>query len=225
EEGGRAFLAMEYVRGEPLSATVPSEGLPGETVLRYGAQIADALAHAHEHGVLHRDLKGSNVLITPEGRPKVLDFGLAKLAVCRGGWAGDSTVSDELTAKGTILGTYPYMAPEVFRGETADARADVWALGVMLYHAAGGKLPFRGKTSTEVGAAVRRAAPAPLGPQVPGGLWAVIHGCLMKEPSQRYQSAAEVRAALELLREVSSRSAVTVKAAPERDRRWVWAVV
>ena len=124
EEDSQAYIAMEHVKGSTLTALVPPEGLPPETVIRYGSQIADALAHAHERNLLHRDLKGSNVLITPEGRVKVLDFGLAKQIQDQK--LLDATRSQEpLTDAGSIVGTVHFLAPELLRAERPDARSDI----------------------------------------------------------------------------------------------------
>ena len=193
EEGGRVYIAMEYVPGRPLAELIPAGGLPAETVVRYGAQIADALAHAHERGVVHRDVKPSNVLVTPEGRVKVLDFGLAKHR------PADAPQGPSLTEAETIVGTPEYLAPEVLRGEAADARSDLWSLGVLLHRMAAGSAPFRGASVYELSAAILNEAPAPLPARVPAGLSAVIARCLTRDPAQRWRSAAEVRAALEAL--------------------------
>ena len=197
EAGGQAYIAMELVEGKPLSALVPGQGLPVETVLRFGSQIADALAHAHERRIVHRDLKSANVVITPEGRAKVLDFGLAKRI--SGEELAEVTTRSQasLTQAGALIGTVPYMAPEQLRGQPADARSDVWALGVMLYEMVAGARPFQGQTSFELSSAILNQVPPPLSPAVPTQLGAVIERCLAKEPGQRYQQGSEVRAALE----------------------------
>ena len=222
ESAGEAYIAMEYVAGRPLSALVPGEGLRTETLLRYALQISDALAHAHQRRVIHRDLKSSNVVITPEGRAKVLDFGLAKRlreqdldAVTR------SQMS--LTEAGTVVGTLHYLAPEALRGRPADERSDLWALGVMLYEMATGQLPFQGKTSFELTSGILREPPAPFPERVPAGLRGVIQRCLVKEPGERYQNAVEVRAALEALQSDSAVSApVSTPTAPRRV--WLWPI-
>lgn len=127
EAGGELFIAFELVDGRALNQMIPSEGLPAETVVRYGIQIADALAHAHARGIIHRDLKSANIMVTPEGRAKVLDFGLAQHAS-----AEDLTAAtrSRQTAEqgGGIAGTLAYMAPEQLRGQPADARSDIWSL-------------------------------------------------------------------------------------------------
>ncbi len=222
EAEGRAYIAMELVEGRPLSGLVPAEGLPIESVLRYGAQVADALAHAHERGVVHRDLKSANVVVTAEGRAKVLDFGLAgrlpdqKLAEATRSRAA-------LTATHAVAGTLPYMAPEALRGEPADARSDLWALGVLLYEMAAGKLPFEGQTGFELSSAILREPPRTLGARVPAGLRAIIQRLLTKESGQRYQRAGEVRAALEALQSDTAIAAVPASRAFGR-RWWLWAV-
>jgi serine/threonine protein kinase len=198
ETNGELYIVMELVEGKPLRSLIGEIGLPVESVLRYGVQIANALGRAHDRGIVHRDLKSSNVVITSEGLVKVLDFGLAKRVeggIFEGSTRSFATIQDASTVSGTL----PYMAPEVLRGEGADYRGDLWALGVVLYEAASGRLPFEGRTSFEISSAILREMPKPLGPPVPPGLWATIQRCLVKEPTQRYQRAGEVQAALEAL--------------------------
>ena len=199
EADGKSYIVMEFVSGRSLAEQIPEDGLPVETVICYGEQIADAMAHAHERGVIHRDLKTPNVIVMPGGRVKVLDFGLAKHLT-----PGEITLKTQsistLTSEGAIVGTMHYMAPELFRGEPADARSDVWALGVVLYEMANGKRPFRGRTSYELSSMILHDSPPPLRDNVPLGLRSVIEHCLAKEPAQRYQHASEIRAALEALR-------------------------
>jgi hypothetical protein len=214
EEGEQAFLAMEYVEGRPLRDLTSAGDLPVETVLRYGVQIADALAHAHARGIVHRDLKSANVMVTPEGRIKVLDFGLAR-KMSRAGV--DETTLSHATAAGAVVGTLHYMAPEVLRGEPTDARGDVWALGVVLHEMCSGELPFRGHTGFEVSGAILKEPPTPLPSNVPPGLRTVIGRCLAKSPGERYQHAEEVRAALETLQSGGR------IASPALTRRWALA--
>jgi len=199
EAEGHTFIAMELVDGRPLSASIPAGGMPIDVVIRYGEQMAEALDHAHSRGVLHRDIKSSNVVVTPEGRIKILDFGLAKRVT--EDIANEATLSQvsPLTQAGSIAGTLGYLAPEVLSGQPADARSDLWALGVVLYEMANGALPFQGRTSFEVSSAILRESSKALPPRVPPGLRAVIQRCLAKEPAQRYQRASEVRAALEAI--------------------------
>jgi serine/threonine protein kinase/Flp pilus assembly protein TadD len=199
EENGQNYIVMEFVKGRSLTEQIPENGLPADTVIRYGEQIADAMAHAHEHGVIHRDLKSPNVIVTSAGRVKVLDFGLAK-HMTPGEISLQTKSISTLTSEGAIVGTMHYMAPELFRGESADARSDIWALGVILYEMANGKRPFRGKTSYELSSVILHEDPPRLADNIPLGLRAVIEHCLAKDPQQRYQHASEVRAALEALR-------------------------
>jgi photosystem II stability/assembly factor-like uncharacterized protein len=195
ESDGELYIVMELIEGKSLHEMCADSGLAVDAVLRYGSQIASALGRAHDRGVVHRDLKSGNILVTPEGLVKVLDFGLAKHVETE---VFEGTTRSFATVGGTsnISGTLPYMAPEVFRGEPADHRSDLWALGVVLYEAASGRLPFEGRTGFEISSAILREVPRPLGPPVPPSLWSVIQRCLAKEPAQRYQTAGEVQAAL-----------------------------
>jgi serine/threonine-protein kinase len=189
------FIAMELVEGHSLAERLAAGGLLPDEVLRYGLQVADAVAHAHERGVVHRDLKCANVVITPEGRAKVLDFGLARrLAEQDLESVTRSLVS--LTAPNAVVGTLAYMAPEQLRGQPADARSD-GALGVMLHEMAAGERPFHGRTSFELSSAILSEAPQPLPGRVPPALQGVIARCLSREPGARYRNAGELRAALE----------------------------
>jgi serine/threonine protein kinase/tetratricopeptide (TPR) repeat protein len=196
EAGGRPFIVMELVDGSPLSSLIPSEGLRPELVVRYGVQIAAALAHAHDHGIIHRDIKAANVIITPSGQVKVLDFGLARLH-------GDLELADatrsaqSATNASAVVGTLPYIAPEILRGEEAGPRSDIWSFGVTLFEMATGNRPFRGQTGYELTSKILREPLPPLPPQLPPGLRTVMERCLEKEPGHRYQRASEVGAALE----------------------------
>jgi len=213
ESSGALYIVMELVEGKSLSALIGSAGLPVESVLRYGVQIAGALAHSHGRSIVHRDLKSSNVVVTPEGLVKVLDFGLARHLPREVLGEATETVAPLEGAVG-LTGTLPYMAPEVLRGEEGDLRSDLWALGVVLYEAAAGQLPFRGRTSFEVSSAILRELPPPLPSRIPPSLWAIIQRCLAKEPAQRYQRASEVHAALEAVQ-----SAAIANTEPPADQR------
>ena len=211
ETEGELYIAMELLDGKTLREMCGETGVPPESVLRYGIQIASALARAHDRGIIHRDLKTANVVITPDGLAKVLDFGLAKQS--SGGMFEGPTQSLVTPGTSSVSGTLPYMAPEILQGEAPDHRSDLWALGVVLYEAAAGRLPFAGRTAFEISAAIMREIPGTLGPPVPPGLWAIIQRCLSKEPAQRYQRASEIQAALEAVQ-----SAAIVSAAPSPDR-------
>ncbi|MGH9529848.1 MAG: protein kinase domain-containing protein [Terriglobales bacterium] len=196
ETDGELYIAMELVEGKSLNAMCVGVGLPPESVLRYGIQITSALARAHDKGIVHRDLKTANIVVGSEGLVKVLDFGLAK-RVGGGILEGPTQSLASIQDASGLSGTLPYMAPEILRGESADYRSDLWALGAVLYESASGRLPFEGRTGFEISSAIMRELPKPLGPPVPPGLWAIIQRCLAKEPTQRYQRASEVQASLE----------------------------
>lgn len=192
------FIVMELVDGQPLSELVGAGGLPIDDAVRYGKQIADALAHAHRHGVTHRDLKTANVLVTPDGRAKVLDFGLAR-TLSRETVKDLSQSRESSTGEGLVAGTLSVLAPEILRGEKADERSDVWSLGVLLHEMASGERPFRGATGFELSGAILHAAPSPLPDRVPASFREVVQRCLEKDPRSRYQNAGEVHAALAAL--------------------------
>jgi hypothetical protein len=206
DEGGRLYLVMELIEGESLRAQIRGQGLAVESVLRYGAQIAAALAHAHGRNIVHRDLKTSNIVVTPEGLIKVLDFGLARRLPAEAPEDPTATL-EAVDTSASVTGTLAYMAPEVLRGEPADTRSDLWALGVVLYEAASGQLPFQGKTTFEISSAILHALPPPLPSRIPPSLWAIIQRCLAKHPAQRYQRASEVRAAIEAVESAASTGA------------------
>ena len=192
---GVPFIVMEYVNGRPLHEVL-RERLPRpRQALDYAVQIADALAHAHAHGIIHRDLKSSNVVVDATGTPIVLDFGLARRLPDGAGAAGSTA-----TVGGELAGTVSHMAPELLRGERADARSDVWSLGVLLYELATGTLPFRGRTTFETSSAILGEPPRPMGARVPLALRLVIERCLRKDPESRFQRADLVRDELTRIR-------------------------
>ncbi len=216
---GIRFLTMELVEGQTLSDLVPAGGLPPSRVLELAIPLADALVAAHERGVIHRDLKPGNVMVTRDGRVKVLDFGLAKMV------REDSsspeltlaaTMESPLSSDGQVLGTVPYMAPEQLRGETADARSDLFAFGIMLYELATGRRPFTGDSSAEVASSILRDLPAPLSQvraDVPGDLERIVSHCLEKSPRERVQTALDVNNELRRLRKVLERGEPEKRAA------------
>jgi serine/threonine-protein kinase len=197
EAEGQAYIVMEYVEGRPLSEWIARRSVTVEQALRYAVQIADGLAHAHERGVVHRDLKCANVVITSEERVKVLDFGLAKRLSGTDLTEATTHSQASLSEAGAVVGTLPYMAPEQLRGEPADAASDIWALGVMLYEMIVGARPFQGQTGFELSSAILNRPPPPLPAKVPVELRAVIERCLAKERARRYQRGSEARAVLE----------------------------
>ncbi|HET9262607.1 MAG TPA: protein kinase [Vicinamibacterales bacterium] len=194
---GHPFIVMELVEGESLDRRLAGQGLGLPAVLRLGAQIAAGLEHAHARGIVHRDLKSANVAVTSDGRAKILDFGIAR-RIPTSDLANATRAAATLTSQKEIAGTLSYMAPEVLQGQPADARSDLWALGVLLVEMATGTLPFRGETGFALTSAILRDPPDIPAAVVPP-LAAVIRGLLAKEPGQRYQSAAEVSSVLERL--------------------------
>ena len=197
EADGQAYIAMELVEGRTLSAMLHAGPLPAEHVVHYGRQLADALTHAHERGIIHRDLKSNNVIVTPDRRVKVLDFGLAKRAVDSDMTAAVTEIHASLTQAGTAVGTLPYMSPEQLRGEPVRVSSDIWALGVVLYEMATGARPFTGNTPFELSAAILSDEPIPVPFDLRPELRTAIASCLVKDARRRYATAVDVRAALD----------------------------
>src|SRR5215469_1977006 len=193
---GVDFLAMELIPGKSLNEKLREGPLPEDEVVRLGMQLVEGLAAAHERGVIHRDLKPGNLIVTPEGRLKILDFGLAKLLHSDPG----TDVTQSITkASSSISGTLPYMAPEQLRGEPPNACSDLYAAGVVLYELATGTRPFRDAHSpTLIGAILHESPPPPraVNPSICPSLETVILKALERESSRRYQSARELRVAL-----------------------------
>ncbi|HET7292824.1 MAG TPA: protein kinase [Vicinamibacteria bacterium] len=202
------FLAMELVEGEDLAERLKRGAIPIDETLTIARQVADALEEAHERGIVHRDLKPANVKLTPDGRAKVLDFGLAKACAGDGGEGSrpelshSPTLTRAGTEAGVILGTAAYMSPEQARGRRVDKRADVWAFGVVLYEMLTGRRPFGGETASEILAAVIKdpADLAALGPEVPSGIRRLIDRCLRKDPRERLRDIGDARHVLEEVR-------------------------
>ncbi|HEY0157593.1 MAG TPA: protein kinase [Thermoanaerobaculia bacterium] len=227
-----AFLIMELLEGETLADRLSRGALPLADVLRYGKQIADALAAAHRAGIVHRDLKPGNVMLTKSGA-KLLDFGLAKQAA---GFAASDpnapTVAHEenekpLTREGTIVGTFQYMAPEQLEGLEADARTDIFAFGNVLYEMLTGRRAFEGKTRTSLIAAIVDREPAPIStlqPLTPPSLEHVVLKCLEKDPNARWQSARDVGSELEWIERSGTSTSRAAAARPKPSWRQ-WALV
>ncbi len=200
EADGVHFLTMQLVEGESLDRLIPEHGLGVDRIVEIGAAVAEALAAAHAKDVVHRDLKPANVMVTPDGRVKVLDFGLAKSAAPSSDDALDSEMATDLhTRGGIVIGTMPYMSPEQVAGRALDRRTDIFSLGVLLYEMATGRRPFAGASSAELASAILRDPPPDLATRsadLPEGLKQVITRCLEKDPDARLQSMREVEAAL-----------------------------
>jgi serine/threonine-protein kinase len=208
ESGGIHFLAMELVDGHGLDRLLRAGALTVPRLLDVAIQLADALAAAHSRGIVHRDLKPGNVMVTRDGRVKVLDFGLAKLVAVAGddmdsASSREQTLSQPLTADGKVAGTVPYMSPEQLEGRALDHRTDIFSLGVILYKMATGQRPFQGLSSPSVMSAILRDIPKSVSEvrdELPLPLARIIERCLEKDRDRRYQSAADVRLDLEALR-------------------------
>jgi serine/threonine protein kinase len=184
---------MEYVEGETLKAKVTRGPLDSTEIVSVAIQIAAALDAAHSAGIIHRDIKSSNIVITPRGHAKVLDFGLAKRTMLAESLAQDAT--NEATESGVVLGTVSYMSPEQALGNTLDHRSDLFSLGVVLYEMATGRLPFPGSSAYEIVDQIVRLDPTliqSINPSVPARLQQIISRCLKKKPEDRFQSAVEL---------------------------------
>ena len=193
ESDGVHFLTMQLVEGLPLDRLICQNGLPVEQIIEIAEALADALAAAHEKGIVHRDLKPANVMVTNQGRVKVLDFGLAK--DIRGSNLADTMTSDSRTQVGVVMGTPAYMSPEQTSGRPLDHRTDIFSLGVLLHEMATGRRPFEGNSSAELVSAILRDTP-PLvteaRPELPSDLARVVRRCLEKDPRYRVQTARDV---------------------------------
>ena len=227
EAGGHAFIAMELVAGRALDQMIPPKGMRLNEALKIGIQVADALARAHAAGITHRDLKPANIMVTPEGRVKILDFGLVKLTEPGLTSEADTTRTmaaadgSPQTAEGTVVGTAAYMSPEQAEGKTVDSRSDIFSLGAVLQEMLSGQRAFQGSSAMATLAAVLRANPAPLPDSVPRELGKVVARCLRKDPERRVQHVSDVKLALEEIKEESESGAL---ATAEPGRRPVWLV-
>jgi Tol biopolymer transport system component len=221
---GTSFLVMELLEGESLADRLEKGPLTPDQVLRFGSQIADALDRAHKQGVVHRDVKPGNVMITKTGA-KLLDFGLARSGVesqALRGLTEAATAAKPLTQEGTILGTFQYMAPEQLEGQEADSRTDIFALGGLLYEMATGRPAFDGTSRTSLIAAIVSSHPAPISsvtPMNPPALDHVVRKCMEKDPDDRWQSAHDVASELRWLTEAGSQAGVSTAITIRRKTR------
>src|SRR5262249_41322807 len=242
-QGGVDYLVMEYLEGETLAGRLEKGPLPPEQLLKLGIEITQALEKAHRQGVVHRDLKPGNVMLTKSGA-KLMDFGLAKTAASAigavvgaggapltpssptGSIADLTANASPLTQKGTIVGTFQYMAPEVLQGAEADARSDIFSLGCVLYEMATGKAAFDGKTQISVLAAILEKEPEPMAtlqPMTPPALEMVVKSCLAKDPNERLQTAHDLKLQLSWTSQVSA-AVKPAKASPRRKGWLPWAM-
>ena len=208
EQNGMAFIAMEFLEGVTLEHLIHGQPVELDRLLGISSEIADALAAAHSKNIIHQDIKPGNIFVSGNGHAKVLDFGLAKMAV-----SGDKdceTATLTLTQAGMAMGTLPYMSPEQLRGQRVDQRTDIFSMGAVLYEMATGQRPFVGGTSMEISSAILRDTPkavTELRAELPSGVQRIVERCLAKEPTERYASARELRDAVERVRrDISSGS-------------------
>jgi serine/threonine protein kinase len=227
------FLTMELLEGESLKEVIRKDGLPLDRILEIAIPLTDGIATAHENDIIHRDLKPANIMVTKEGRVKILDFGIAKVRTRARGGESTEVSTQALTIEGVTLGTLPYMSPEQVEGGKVDERSDVFSLGVILYEMATGERPFHGENATALGWAILRDRPAKLdrlGADLPDDLNRIVRRCLEKDPEKRYQTAKDVRNELQDLpgdhipQRVERRTAKTIEekvAGPPKKKPWV----
>jgi eukaryotic-like serine/threonine-protein kinase len=227
EHEGSPYVVSELLEGQTLREQMGKRALPVRKAIEYGIQIARGLAAAHEKGIVHRDLKPENLFITSDGRLKILDFGLAKLMRAERGPGGGETSAPTQTEPGVVLGTMGYMAPEQVRGEAVDQRADIFALGAVLYEMLSGRRAFPGATSADTMSMILSHDPPSLSRlrrDISLDLDRAVSRCLEKSPRERYQSAWDLACELERLAGArpSRRWLVPAAAGPASQACWGW---
>jgi len=234
-QDGTDFLVMEYLEGETLADRLMKGPLSSEQVLKYGIDICEGLEKAHKSGVIHRDLKPGNVMLTKSGA-KLMDFGLAKATLAQAPPASSLTMTisgpsagQPLTAQGMVIGTFQYMAPEQLEGKEADARSDIFALGAVLYEMASGRRAFMGKSQASIVAAILASDPQPISsvqPMSPPALDRVVRTCMAKDPDDRWQTAHDVKLQLEWIAEAGSKAGIPAPVAARRriSQKLAWTV-
>jgi Tol biopolymer transport system component/tRNA A-37 threonylcarbamoyl transferase component Bud32 len=222
EQEGATFLVLEFLEGETLEQRLTRGPLPAEQVLRLAIEVTDALEKAHKQGIIHRDLKPSNVMLTKAGA-KLMDFGLAKLmeqpAPMAAALSELTAENRKLTAEGSIVGTFQYMAPEQLEGREADARTDIFGLGMVIYEAATAKPAFSGKTKASLIASILSSEPpaiTTLQPMTPPALDRVVKTCLAKDPDERFQTAHDLKLQLQWILEGGTQAGVAAPVAAQR---------
>ena len=203
EENGANFIVMQYVEGENLASRIRQKSFEFKEALDIGVQVADALTEAHSKGIIHRDIKPQNIMLTARGQVKMLDFGLAKVIANKAVLESEAETQSLLTEPGAILGTLPYMSPEQVKGELLDVRSDIFSFGAVLYEMISGHQPFSAKTMAETISAILVSEPPPLASysiRAPSGVERILRKCLEKDREQRFQAMAEVAADLETVR-------------------------
>ena len=203
EDGDTVFIVMQYIEGETLAARLLQSPMTPDEVIDVGIQVGEALSEAHTRGVIHRDIKPQNVIITPRGVVKVLDFGLAQVAQIEETAGPEAKTVTQLTEEGYIVGTVAYMSREQLKGQPIDTRSDLFSFGVMLYECAAGKPPFTGNSKIEISSKVLQVDPrnpSEVNPGIPKGLERIILKAMAKDPNDRYQNADEILRDLRELR-------------------------
>ncbi|MFY9804809.1 MAG: protein kinase [Candidatus Acidiferrales bacterium] len=230
EQDGQTFIAMELLEGQTLKQKIGPPRLPMEALLDYAMQIAAALEIAHKHGIVHRDVKPSNIFVTSQGEVKLADFGLAKRVTLDGTSSGEApTLSAPITERGAIVGTVAYMSPEQAQDQDIDARSDIFSFGIVLYEMATGKRAFPGESPVTIIGAILHKEPKPireLNPHVPEELQRIVVKTLEKDPEDRYQTAHELMVDLRRLMKKETEGSQSALAAEPlkraKSRKWIW---